>query len=124
MAETAKNKIAKPRAPRVKDWTRTAGYRDVRKALTEAVGLRAAMDPMIGDKVEEYMNLWCQRQMLYDDVRKRGPTVTDDRGRVSENRSISLGVQVARLMTALEGAMGLCTAPVDARGGDEEEEPL
>lgn len=111
----------KPRTPRVKDWTKTAGYRDMRKALTEAVGIRSAVDPLVSDKVEEYMNLWCQRQMLYDDVRKRGPTVADERGRVSENRSISLGVQVSKQMLALCASLGL-GAPQEHPKAQETEE--
>lgn len=113
--------------PRVKEWHRTAAYRDVRQALEEAAAASSAPDPLRGDRIEEYMSLWCQRQALYDDVRKRGPTVVDDRGRISENRSISLGVQVSKQMMALLGAMGL--GPKAAGQGvreaeTEEDDPL
>lgn len=100
-------KTRRPYRPRVKEWHKTAAYRDVRKALEDAAGMLPAMDPLITDRIEEYMSLWCQRQALYDDVRKRGPTVIDERGRTGENRSISLGVQVSKQMLALLAAMGL-----------------
>lgn len=58
------------------------------------------------DKVDEYMDFWVRRRKLRDDVSVRGLTVTDDRGRLSENRSVSLEVQVSRQMLALFTALG------------------
>lgn len=65
------------------------------------------------DKVDEYMSFWMRRRQLRDDVAARGLYVTDDRGRISENRSVSLEIQASRQMLAILQAIGI-RGPVDA----------
>ena len=72
------------------------------------------------DKVEEYMDFWALRQELKADIAQRGLTVTDDRGRQTENRSVSMAVQVSRQMMALFNAMGF--KPGDFMGSGEDDE--
>ena len=52
------------------------------------------------------MDFWVLRQELKADITRRGLTVTDDRGRQAENRSVSMAVQVSRQMMALFNTMG------------------
>lgn len=93
---------AEPKAPRVKDWRKVKAYAEQREAL-KAARLAAGyeLDALTLDRIEQYLEFWCQKQMLAEDVRKRGPVVSDDRGRLSENRSISLGLQTSKQMLAL-----------------------
>lgn len=128
-AKAAKAAKAKVYRPRQKEWHKTAAYRRVRASIEDAVAAAGLRDPLSEDRIEEYMALWCQRQALYYDVAKRGPTVVDDRGRVSENRSISLGVQVSKQMMALLAALGVAgtgsrSAPEEDDDGGEEDDPL
>lgn len=113
----AEAKPKKPRAPKVKNWTATAAYRKQRETLEDAV-LKAKGDltAIDCDRIDEYMDFWAQRKLLGDDVRKRGPTVLDERGRQSENRSISLALQVSKQMLELYKAMGLAEEPERAGG--------
>lgn len=64
-------------------------------------------NPLWQDKVDEYMMFWVMRKQLRDDVAARGMVVTDERGRVSENRSISLSIQVSRQMVSILQLVGL-----------------
>ena len=64
-------------------------------------------------------DFWVLQQELKADIARRGLTVTDDRGRQTENRSVSLAVQVSRQMMALFNAMGFKTSDfVEAGDGD------
>ena len=60
------------------------------------------------------------RQELKADIAQRGLTVTDDRGRQTENRSVSLSVQVSRQMMALFTALGFKASDFMDAGGDDE----
>lgn len=81
-----------------KDITRSVAYQRVKEALTSALEVQGKADAIRLDKVQEYMDFWVQRQQLRQDVADRGLVLTDERGRVTENRSVALGVQVARQM--------------------------
>lgn len=84
----------------------TKAYRELKKAMLDNLAARGLNDKPYTDKVEEYMDFWVRRQELRDDVAERGLTVVDDRGRVSENRSVSLEIQVSRQMLNLFTALG------------------
>lgn len=86
--------------------TKTKAYKTLRKSLLSSLESRGLVSPVYTDKVDEYMNFWVRRQQLRADVAERGLTVTDDRGRISENRSVSLEVQVSRQMLTLFTALG------------------
>lgn len=83
--------------------------------MIEKLALRGLDETAYIDKVDEYMDFWVRRCELRDDVNERGLTVTDERGRVSENRSVSLEIQVSRQMLALFTALGF--KPEDFSGG-------
>lgn len=89
------------------DIKKTKAYRELRKALLDNLAARSLDSKAYTDKVDEYMDFWVRRRELRDDVAERGLTVVDDRGRLSENRSVSLEVQVSRQMMALFNALGL-----------------
>lgn len=113
-----KTTTKKPRAPKVIDWTKAPAYGEQYEALKAAVlAAGGELTPITLDRIADYMDFWCQKRMLAEDVRKRGPVVVDDRGRPSENRSISLGLQVSKQMLELYKALGLTTEPERSAGG-------
>lgn len=97
-------------------------YRELRAALLKRLKARGLDDKAYTDKVDEYMDFWERRRELRDDVAKRGLTVVDERGRVMENRSVSLEVQVSRQMLAIFAALGF--RPEDLRQAPESEDDL
>ncbi len=84
-------------------------FRALRSAMLRSLKARGLYDKAHIDKVEEYMDFWVRRRELRDDVAARGLTVTDERGRMMENRSVSLEIQVSRQMLAIFTALGFKT---------------
>lgn len=92
----------------MKDYKRTKEYRELRESLLGSLRERGLDAACYADKVEEYMDFWVLRRQLLDDVAERGLTVTDERGRMMENRSVSLAVQTARQMQDILRLLGIC----------------
>lgn len=103
-----------------KDWSKTKKYRDLKAAMLEDLNRRGLASPAYVDKVEEYMDFWARRRELCEDVKKRGLTVIDERGRVSENRSVSLEIQTARQMLTLFSALGFKAENLNGAMEDDE----
>lgn len=89
-----------------KDWNKTTAYKKLAESLRENLQARGLNSKVYEDKLKEYLDFWCRRQELKADVAKRGLTVMDDRGRITENRSISLEIQVSRQMLAIFTTLG------------------
>lgn len=106
-----------------KNYQRTRAYRDLRESLLRCLALRGLDEGLYRDKVQEYMDFWVRRQELRDDIARRGLTVTDDRGRLMENRRVSLEIQVSRQMLAIFTALGFKEDALSAaaRGDDDDE---
>lgn len=105
-----------------RDYRKTKAFRTLRDAMLEKLALRGQKETAYIDKVDEYMDFWVRRCELRDDVDARGLTVTDERGRLSENRSVSLELQVSRQMLALFTALGF--KPEDFAGGSSDDDDL
>ena len=88
--------------------------KELRSSLVKNMEARGLNESVYIDKVEEYMDFWVLRRQLLDDVAARGLTVTDERGRMMENRSVSLAVQTARQMQDILRLLGI--------GGDRQRE--
>ncbi len=97
-------------------------YRELQAALLKSLKARGLDDKAYTDKVDEYMDFWERRRALRDDVAQRGLTVVDERGRMMENRSVSLEVQVSRQMLAIFTALGF--RPEDLRQAPENQDEL
>ena len=95
-------------------------FRTLKQALLDNLAARGLDQDAYTDKVEEYMDFWALRQELKADIAQRGLTVTDDRGRQTENRSVSLSVQVSRQMLALFNAMGFKAGDLAGMAADDE----
>ena len=91
----------------MKDYKRTKEYRELRESLLGSLRERGLDAACYTDKVDEYMDFWVLRRQLLDDVAARGLTVTDERGRMMENRSVSLAVQTARQMQDILRLLGI-----------------
>lgn len=105
----------------MKDYKRTKEYRVLRESLLDNLRERGLDTQCYEDKVDEYMDFWVRRKELREDIETRGFTVTDDRGRVSENRSLSLEVQVSRQMLAIFTTLGFREDALRGGGGGDDE---
>lgn len=106
-----------------KDWRKTKQYRELKKSMLDNLEARGLLEKAYTDKVDEYLDFWVRRQELQTDVAERGLSVIDDRGRITENRSVSLEIQVARQMLAVWTALGFkdAAAKSDMSGGMDDE---
>nr|DAT37860.1 MAG TPA: terminase small subunit [Caudoviricetes sp.] len=106
-----------------KDWRKTKQYRELKKSMLDNLEARGLLEKAYTDKVDEYLDFWVRRQELQTDVAERGLSVMDDRGRITENRSVSLEIQVARQMLAVWTALGFkdAAAKSDVPGGMDDE---
>lgn len=103
------------------DYRKTKRFKNLRKAMLDRLALRGLDEAAYIDKVDEYMDFWVRRCELRDDVNDRGLTVTDERGRVSENRSVSLEIQVSRQMLSIFTALGFKPDDFGGECGAEDE---
>lgn len=106
-----------------KDYARRKDYASLRQSMLANLSARGLDAELYRDKVQEYMDFWVRRQELRDDISKRGLTVMDDRGRLSENRSVSLEIQVSRQMLTIFTTLGFKEEALGAGGrcGDDDE---
>lgn len=120
---TRRNQERRMPVHQAKDWKKTKQYRELKSSMLDNLEARGLLEKAYTDKVEEYLDFWCRRQELQADVAERGLTVEDDRGRITENRSVSLEVQVARQMLAVWTALGFkdAAAKSDTPGGGDDE---
>ena len=59
-------------AENAKNWEKTKAYRVLKTDMLDDLAARGLISRQYTDKVEEYMDLWCMRQMLTEDVKERG----------------------------------------------------
>lgn len=103
-----------------KDWRKTTAFQALKRDLEGNLQARGMVERVYRDKVDEYLDFWVLHQELKADIRERGLTVTDDRGRETENRSVSLSIQVSRQMLNIYAALGFKSdAP---KSGDPDDE--
>lgn len=107
-----------------KAYARRKEYAELRQAMLDSLAARGLDAEMYRDKVREYMDFWVRRQELRDDIAKRGLTVMDDRGRLSENRSVSLEIQVSRQMLAIFSTLGFKEDALSSGGRSEDDDEL
>lgn len=107
-----------------KAYARRREYAELRQAMLENLAARGLDAEMYRDKVREYMDFWVRRQELRDDIAKRGLTVMDDRGRLSENRSVSLEIQVSRQMLAIFATLGFKEDALSSGSRSEDDDEL
>lgn len=106
-----------------KNYRLTNAYKELRQSMLQNLSDRDLDGDVYRDKVQEYMDFWVRRQELRDDIARRGLTVTDDRGRLMENRSVSLEIQASRQMLAIFTTLGFKedALAAAARGDDDDE---
>ena len=105
-------------------YERRRKYRDLRQSMLDNLAARSLDEDVYRDKVQEYMDFWVRRQELRDDIANRGLTVMDDRGRLSENRSVSLEIQVSRQMLAIFSTLGFKEDALSSGGRSEDDDEL
>ncbi len=102
-------------------YERRREYRELREAMLANLVARGLDDEVYTDKVQEYMDFWVRRQELRDDIAERGLSVTDERGRLMENRNVSLEIQVSRQMLAIFTTLGFKEDALSGRGEADDE---
>lgn len=105
-----------------KNYRLTDAYKELRQSMLQNLIERALDGDVYRDKVQEYMDFWVRRQELRDDIARRGLTVTDDRGRLMENRSVSLEIQVSRQMLAIFTTLGFKEDALASGQRDDDDE--
>lgn len=105
-----------------KNYRLTDAYKELRQSMLDNLAARSLDEDVYRDKVQEYMDFWVRRQELRDDIARRGLTVTDDRGRLMENRSVSLEIQVSRQMLAIFSALGFKEDALASGQRDDDDE--
>lgn len=98
--------------------------RELRKSMIDNLDARGLVEPIYREMVEEYLELWERKRMLTEDVRERGVIVPDKRGGETENRSVSLSVQVSKQMLAIYAALGFKEQAASAVAGGGEDDEL
>lgn len=109
--------MAKKNSPR-----NSKEFKALEAAMLAALKTRGLDNALYQDKVSEYMDLWVLMRELQRDIEERGLVVYDDRNRMSENRSVSLKVQVSRQMLALFTAMGFKPEDLKGAGGEDDDD--
>lgn len=124
MSRCLEGRLSKADKPveKPKDYRRTRAYRELLESLLRCLAVRGLDEDVYRDKVQEYMDFWVRRQELRDDIARRGLTVTDDRGRLMENRSVSLEIQVSRQMLAIFSTLGFKEDALAAGQQDDDDE--
>lgn len=107
-----------------KNYRLTDAYKELRQSMLQNLIDRDLDGDVYRDKVDEYMDFWVRRQELRDDIARRGLTVVDERGRLSENRSVSLEIQVSRQMLAIFSALGFKEDALAAAGRSDDDDEL
>lgn len=103
-----------------KELRKSTAFLRLKADLEANLKARGMVEQIYQDKVNEYLDFWVLHQELKADIKERGLTVTDDRGRESENRSVSLSIRVSRQMLNIYAALGFKSdAP---KGGDPDDE--
>ena len=105
-------------------YERRREYRDLRQSMLDNLAARSLDEDVYRDKVQEYMDFWVRRQELRDDIARRGLTVMDDRGRLSENRSVSLEIQVSRQMLSIFATLGFKEDALASGSRSEDDDEL
>lgn len=105
-----------------KNYRLTDAYKELRQSMLQNLIDRDLDGDVYRDKVQEYMDFWVRRQELRDDIARRGLTVTDDRGRLMENRSVSLEIQVSRQMLAIFATLGFKEYALASGQRDDDDE--
>lgn len=107
-----------------KNYRLTDAYKELRQSMLASLISRGLDEDVYRDKVQEYLDFWVRRQELRDDIARRGLTVTDDRGRLMENRSVSLEIQVSRQMLAIFTTLGFKEDALGAGGRCDDDDEL
>lgn len=109
-------------------YRRTKAYRDLKRDMLDDLELRGLVGKQYIDMVEAYMDLWCQRKMLNEDVAKRGVFLEYSNGSsqkgTTENKSIALGIKASSEMRSIFSALGFreqATSSKPQSGGEDDE---
>lgn len=97
----------------------------LRKALLANLATRQLTDPVYSDLVEDYVQLWIQRERLQADIEERGITVYDGKREMDvPNCSIGEKLRTSKQMTTIFRALGFQDAALKAQAPAGEDDEL
>ena len=97
----------------------------LRKALLYNLEARGLFEPIYADMVEDYVQLWIQRERLQADIEARGVTIWDGKREMEvANCSISEKIRTSRQMTTIYKAMGFQEQALKAQAPADEDDEL
>lgn len=110
---------AKNKPKTVESLMRTKAYKKLRSDMLDDLEARGVIGQQYADKVEEYMQLWCYREMLHEDIKKRGVAVeyqnsATQKG-VTENKSLNTIARISSQMLSIWGALGFREAAASGK---------
>lgn len=105
---------------------KSKNFKQLRASLIADLEARGLNTVYYIDKVDEYMDFWERRQMLRRDIKKRGVSFLDEKGKCQENRSVSLEIQTSRQMLAIFQSLGFKDATCNAKApsGEDDDDDL
>lgn len=103
------------------NFEKTSEYRKLKRSLTASLEARGLTQAHYRDKVQEYLAFWVRRRQLQADIEENGLREEDERGRIHENRSVSLEIQVSRQMLAIFQALGFKQEDLKGSTGDDDD---
>lgn len=111
-----------------KNYRTTKAYRELKQDMLDDLELRGLVGKQYIDMVERHMDLWCQFQMLNEDIRTRGVVVEYSNGATqkgtTENKSIDRAIKVSSEMRSIWSALGFreqATTSKPQSGGEDDE---
>ena len=112
------------------NWTRTKAYQDLKRSLLEELNAAGMERLPFTDLVEQYMSLWCQLQMLNQDVEERGVYIEYQNGSsqkgITDNKSLGAAIRVGDRMDDILTTLGYKAraARAGASAVMEDDDPL
>ena len=110
------------------DWSKSKEYQNLKKDLLDDLESRGLVGNQYTDKVEEYMDLWCLRNMLKEDIAERGVYVSYQNGAnqkgTTDNKSVEKIVRVSSQLLSIWTALGFRELANGAKcpaGGEDDE---
>lgn len=97
----------------------------LRKALLYNLEARGLFEPIYADMVEDYVQLWIQREHLQADIEARGVTIWDGKREMEvANCSIGEKIRTSKQMTTIYKALGFQDQALKAQAPTDEDDEL
>jgi len=101
-------------------------YADIKKDLLDQLDRNGTVGKYYTDLVDDYMDLWVTKNLLIEDIKKRGVTVTYNNGGGQKGRkkndSVEQLIKVNAQMLKLLSEIGIKPTQTDGTDGEDDDE--